>query len=135
VVHLPSHKNTAGQLTASRSSGGEQHNRRGTPRPRILSFATTARRPRISTSGRENCASGGLVVGQYAVTDGPDGHSLVGFESPFLIGPNQVQVLMQITGSASGDEVLLSVGAGNGIVAVDDGGTWGGVIGLGVPFP
>jgi hypothetical protein len=77
----------------------------------------------------------GLIVAQFAVADGPDGHQLVGFETPFLIAPNQVQVLMQITGAAGGDQVLLTAGAGNGIVASDDGGTWGGVGGLGLPFP
>jgi hypothetical protein len=43
-------KNTAGQLTASRSSGGEQHNRRGTPRPRILLSAATAQRRLVAAA-------------------------------------------------------------------------------------
>jgi hypothetical protein len=76
----------------------------------------------------------GLVVAQFAIADGPDGHSLVGAFTPLLIAPNEVQVLMQITGAASGDEVLLSAGAGNGIVAVDDGGTWAGVSDVGLPY-
>jgi hypothetical protein len=76
----------------------------------------------------------GLIVGAFAVADGPDGHRLVGFESPFLIAPNQVQVLMHTVDSASGPDVLLSVEAANGIVAADDGGTWAGVSELSLPF-
>jgi hypothetical protein len=76
----------------------------------------------------------GLIVGAFAVADGPDGHSLIGFLAPILLAPNEVQVLMQITGAASGDDVLLTAGAASGIVAVDDGGTWAGVSGLALPF-
>jgi hypothetical protein len=75
-----------------------------------------------------------LVVAQFAVTDGPDGHQLVGFATPFLISPTEVQVLMQITGAAAGADTLLDVGADNGIVAVDDGGTWVGASALALPF-
>ena len=76
----------------------------------------------------------GLVVGAFVVDDGPDGHQLVGFEEPVFVSPTEVSVLMHITGSASGDDVVLNVAAGNGIVAVDDGGTWAGVSGVVLPF-
>ena len=75
-----------------------------------------------------------IVLAEFAVADGPDGHSLVGFEAAFLIAPDQVQVLMQITGAAAGDDVLLTAGAASGIVAVDDGGTWAGVSDVALPF-
>lgn len=77
----------------------------------------------------------GLVVAQFAVADGPDGHTLIGAFTPLLVAPNEVQVLMQITGAASGDGVLLTASAANGIVAVDDGGTWAGVSDLAMPWP
>jgi hypothetical protein len=76
----------------------------------------------------------GLVVGGFGVVDEPDGHALIGFLAPILIAPNQVQVLMQIVASASGPDVLLTASAGNGIVAVDDGGTWAGASDLVLPF-
>ena len=76
----------------------------------------------------------GLAVGEFAVADGPDGHRLVGFGTPIRIGPNEVQVVMRIAGAASGADTLLTAGAGNGIVASDDGAAWEGVEGLGLPF-
>ena len=52
-----------------------------------------------------------------------------------LDGPNAVVIgLVATVPSASGD-TLLTAGAGNGIVAIDDGGTWGGVTELVLPFP
>src|SRR5947209_6283179 len=47
----------------------------------------------------------GLVVGQFEVDDGPDGHRLVGFEEPGLVAPNEVSVVLQISGAASGADV------------------------------
>jgi hypothetical protein len=77
----------------------------------------------------------GLVVGAFVVRDGPNNNRLVGFEGPALITPTEVQVLMTSTGSYSGADVLFTAGAGNGIVATDDGGTWSGCVDLVLPFP
>ena len=52
-----------------------------------------------------------------------------------LIGPASVEIqLAEIEPIGAGD-VRLTASAGNGIVAVDDGGTWGGVSALSLPFP
>lgn len=76
-----------------------------------------------------------LVVAQFALADGPDGGQFVGFNAPSLVGPNEVQVLMNRTGDYSGADQLLTVGSTNGIIAVDDGGMWGGVTDLVLPVP
>src|SRR5947209_3313447 len=76
----------------------------------------------------------GIVVAQFVVDDGPDGHHLVGFLEPTIVSPTEVSVLMFITDSAGGPDVTLNVGSSNGIVAQDDGGTWAGVSSLVLPF-
>lgn len=76
-----------------------------------------------------------LVLSAFTVMDGPDSIHFVGTGTPFLVGPTEVLVFLHNSGSASGSDVLLTVGGGNGIVAVDDGGTWEGASGLGLPFP
>jgi hypothetical protein len=76
-----------------------------------------------------------LVLAQFTVKDGPGGRLFTGFDGAFLVDPTQVQVLLSITGSYSGEDQLLTVGAGNGIVAVDDGGTYAGVTDLVLPVP
>ena len=52
-----------------------------------------------------------------------------------LTGPETLKVLLVEVDNASGSGVKLSVAAGNGVVAVDDGGTWAGVSDLALPFP
>ena len=46
-----------------------------------------------------------------------------------------VVVEMGSTGTAEGTLDVVTATAGTGIVAVDDGGTWSGVSGLGLPYP
>jgi hypothetical protein len=75
-----------------------------------------------------------LVASAFEVDDGPDNGHFIGI-SAFFIDPAQVQVIMNRTGDASGPDTLLTAGAANGIVAVDDGGTWDGVTDLTLPFP
>ena len=50
-------------------------------------------------------------------------------------GPNGMTVLLVDPTPAVGEDTKLTVAAGNGIVAVDDGGTWAGVSDLILPFP
>jgi hypothetical protein len=52
-----------------------------------------------------------------------------------LEAPAQVLIVLTPTGSASGGAVEMTASAANGIVAVDDGGTWAGVTDLSLPFP
>ena len=52
-----------------------------------------------------------------------------------LQDPVTVYVTLGDIGDPTGAGIVLNASAGSGIVAVDDGGMWGGVIGVGLPFP
>ncbi len=71
------------------------------------------------------------------VDDGPLSGSLwVGLEfSGTLIGPVTVQIELGPYDPSSSVETLLNGAAGNGIVASEGGGTWGGVTNVALPFP
>ena len=62
----------------------------------------------------------------HRVYDGTNGVS--------LIGPDTVLIGLNDAAGSSGTEVLLTVGAANGIVAVDDAQMWGGCTDLVLPF-
>lgn len=53
---------------------------------------------------------------------------------PVLLDPATVRITLNAIGDPSGTDVRLTAGAGNGIVAVDDGGAWAGAINLLLPF-
>jgi hypothetical protein len=63
------------------------------------------------------------------------GSRLVGFETAVLINATTVRVPLNPIDGAMFPDIHLTVGLGNGIVAVDDGGTWGGVSALELPWP
>lgn len=65
-----------------------------------------------------------LVVTAFEVKDGANGHRLAGFNTPSFITPSEVFIPMQIVEAFSRPDVLLTAEAANGIVAMDDGGTW-----------
>ena len=52
-----------------------------------------------------------------------------------LIGPAIVRLELEDIGPSVAPDVRLSASAGTGIVAVDDGGAWGGVSDVALPFP
>ena len=52
-----------------------------------------------------------------------------------LLTPATVQIELAGVEEWTGPDIRLDAGTGNGIVAVDDGGTWGGVVDLELPFP
>jgi hypothetical protein len=52
----------------------------------------------------------------------------------FLVTPTTVEIFLVDPTAAAGTATTLSVAAGNGIVATDDGGTWAGVADLPLPF-
>ena len=59
-----------------------------------------------------------------------------GTSPAYLDAPTIVRVVLTATGPYFNTEVDLNVGAGNGIVAVDDGGAWAGTGGiLFLPYP
>ena len=73
---------------------------------------------------------------QITVDDGQvSGLLFVGFSPATPVSPATVEIPLQKIASASGPNTLLSAGAGNGIVAADDGETWPGVSDVVLPFP
>ncbi|MGB7159619.1 MAG: hypothetical protein WBD40_16245 [Tepidisphaeraceae bacterium] len=79
---------------------------------------------------------GAMDVTSVAVDDDTfRGLRLAGFETPVLLNPTTVRVSLNEVGGAMQPGVHLTTGAGNGIVAVDDGGTWAGATDLLLPFP
>jgi len=58
-----------------------------------------------------------------------------GISEVSVIDPKTIDVTLVAVGSWSVDEVTLTVTNLSGIVAVNDGGTWAGVVNLALPFP
>jgi hypothetical protein len=76
-----------------------------------------------------------LDASQVTVDDEPGaGWAYAGTGVSSLPDPQSVIVALAITVPASGDTRLNATGA-TGIVAADDGGTWAGVVDLGLPYP
>ncbi|MDB5323457.1 MAG: hypothetical protein JWN40_5088 [Phycisphaerales bacterium] len=76
-----------------------------------------------------------LVAGQVNVNDGMiSGNVYAGAGAAMMITPQTVQIGLAYVGPSGIGETLLTAGAGTGIVAVDDGGTWAGVADLSLPF-
>ena len=77
-----------------------------------------------------------IDVSAFAIADGNIvGCLWTGTGTPYLPAPNWVQIVLVRGADFSADDVRLTVGAGNGIVAGDDGGTWAGCAGLVLAFP
>jgi hypothetical protein len=69
------------------------------------------------------------------VDDAADsGNQYQGTGGAFLVGPASVEIFLVDPAPASGTGTTLTVTAANGIVAMDDGGTWAGVAELALPF-
>ncbi len=78
----------------------------------------------------------GLDGGQIVVDDGAiTGTRYEAVGPATLDGPAAVVIGLLELGPTEDPGTLLSAGAGNGIVAIDDGGTWAGVTDLALPFP
>src|SRR5688572_26265017 len=76
----------------------------------------------------------GIVAGAFVVKDGPTGFTYQGIS---VFDHSGALVGIELTGTTEyeGPDVLLDVAGGNGVAAVDDGGTFAGVTGLELPFP
>jgi hypothetical protein len=77
-----------------------------------------------------------LAGNQIVVADG----SIAGLRfdaqgEVMVIDPRMIEIDLTDVESYAGPDVRLTAGAGTGIVAVDDGGTWAGVTDLLLPFP
>lgn len=78
----------------------------------------------------------GIDVGQITVNypSGP-GFEYVGEEVTAAPDPETFDLAMTENGSATGSQDVLNATAATAIVAVDDGGTWGGANELLLPYP
>jgi hypothetical protein len=70
----------------------------------------------------------GMDGSQISVDDQVEGNRFLAEGSPTMSDPQSVLIELTYVGPASGSLVLLNAAAGNGIVAVDDGGAWAGVV-------
>ena len=77
----------------------------------------------------------GLVASQIQVYDGAFAQNVFNGDAGTLLAPDRVRVTLVPVEEWISPDVELTAGAGSGIVAVDDGGTWAGVIDLELPFP
>ena len=79
---------------------------------------------------------GALVGSTIVVNDGAmSGARWEATGNATLMGPAIVRIEVADFASATGPATVLDAGAGNGIVAVDDGGAWAGVTELELPWP
>src|SRR5687767_5650602 len=78
----------------------------------------------------------GLAAGQLVVSDGSmTGTQYEGAGPGTLDGPAAVVIALLELGPTEDPGTLLTAGPANGIVAIDDGGTWAGATDLPLPFP
>ena len=77
----------------------------------------------------------GIVPAAFIVHDGPTGFSYQGISVYDHSTPQTVTVEMSGIAEYEGPTVLLNAASANGIVAVDDGGTWAGVNDVVLPYP
>jgi hypothetical protein len=78
----------------------------------------------------------GLVGTQIVIADGSiSGLRFDAQGDVTIINPSTVEIGLVDIEAWAGPDVRLTAGAGSGIVAVDDGGTWAGVTNLLLPFP
>jgi len=78
----------------------------------------------------------GIVGGDIIVNDADITANLYEATGPVtMLSPTTVRIELTGVGEATGTGVRLSAGAANGIVAVDDGGTWAGTTNTELPFP
>ena len=77
----------------------------------------------------------GFVASQVIVSDGSFNMSLYGGVGPAIIeAPERISVALQVLATAPLAPTTLSATALSGLVAVDDRGTWAGVMDVGLPF-
>jgi hypothetical protein len=76
-----------------------------------------------------------IDLAAFGVVDGLNGRRLAASGVAAYTDPTQPVLLLSVIGDYLGADTLLNVSEGNGIVAVDDGGSWAGASGLVLPFP
>jgi hypothetical protein len=120
----------------------ERHQKRIKPRlkppPRALSLVRAtydASGPRVILTFDRAIDVTGIDVGQFRVLDGVTSfRNYYGSGVPTLDDPATMRLSLTELGATGAGSVTLTVLDENGIKAVDDGGTWGGVDELALPF-
>lgn len=108
----------------------------GPPAPLTLVFASFDAITAILRLGFDRPIDiGGLVANQLIVDDGDSGTRYGGIGAGTLFDPATVDVDLSELEAGSFPDTRLDAGAGSGIVAADDGGTWHGVTDRLLPFP
>ncbi len=100
-----------------------------------LVSAVYSEAPSITLSFNQPIDIAGLVYGAIIVTDGAVGVWWVNSLPGVLIDPQTVQMTLVEVKEFVGAGVHLTAPGTTGIVAVNGGGTWGGVTELELPFP
>lgn len=120
-----------------RGAGGGPHRppAPAPPVPLTLVAAACSEAPTLVLTFDRPIDVSGLVPGLLRVDNGLLGFSYVGYDTPTLTGPATVEVQLTGVEEYPGTGVRLTAAAGNGIVAVDDGGVWAGVVDLSLPYP
>src|SRR5947207_1751786 len=94
----------------------------------LVSASFNAEPPRLVLTFDRAINVEGVVGSEFQVDDDVfTGNQYVGDPDGAGVGGATMTLVMDLAGPASGGQVLLTVSAENGIVAVDDGGTWAGV--------
>ena len=109
-----------------------------TPPPAALTLVAATYEEVVSVSLTFDRAIdiGALAGGQITVDDGAVAGILYAATGvATLTDPQTVRIELSEIGLSSGPGTQLNASAASGIVAVDDGGTWGGVADLELPFP
>lgn len=99
----------------------------------VAASYSTAAWVRLSFDRDINIAA--IHVGAIIVSDANTGQTYVGSGVATRIATQTVQVPLAILTTSTGSGIKLTASGATGIVAVNDGGTWGGVSQLVLPFP
>ena len=76
----------------------------------------------------------GIVPAKVRVNDAELGDLMEGSSPVMLLTPQRVEINLLYLSAATGPGLTLTVGPGNGIVALEDGAAWAGVTNVAIPF-
>jgi hypothetical protein len=110
------------------------HRARTAPVALTLVAATWEESPSVTLVFDRPVDVSGIDVTLVRVDIASLGFTYVGFQTPVVVTPTTVQILLTGVAEYAGPGVILNAAAGNGVVAADDGGTWAGVADLALPF-
>jgi hypothetical protein len=115
---------------------GQSKPGRTTPRPPALNLVSASYATfQVTLSFDRAIDVSAFDVSTIFVNDAERSMALQGGGEFSLSDANTVSLSMSEIGDYEGGETVLIASANSGIVAVDDGGTWDGTEGTGLPFP